>query len=136
MRFTFPALITASIKLCRRYKNREHVVGFHRLIPSFFPLFNAITGRQLEIKSRKHPQIHPPTHVNPFYPSRSPHNRPAIIPPSRTNRRRMRFRGPHLRSVRASLHRVRGQYIREPRTAAGDHPCYWDVAGCTGIWGG
>ncbi|KIM81736.1 hypothetical protein PILCRDRAFT_488550 [Piloderma croceum F 1598] len=25
MRFTFPALITASIKLCRRYKNREHV---------------------------------------------------------------------------------------------------------------
>ena len=27
MRFTFPALITSSIKLCRRYKNREHVVG-------------------------------------------------------------------------------------------------------------
>lgn len=27
MRFTFPALITASIKLCRRYKNREHVVS-------------------------------------------------------------------------------------------------------------
>ena len=26
MRFTFPALITSSIKLCRRYKNREHVV--------------------------------------------------------------------------------------------------------------
>ncbi|KAF7304622.1 Vacuolar protein sorting-associated protein 35 [Mycena kentingensis (nom. inval.)] len=25
MRFTFPALITSSIKLCRRYKNREHV---------------------------------------------------------------------------------------------------------------
>ncbi|KAG6830850.1 hypothetical protein H0H87_006910 [Tephrocybe sp. NHM501043] len=25
MRFTFPALITASIKLCRRYKNSEHV---------------------------------------------------------------------------------------------------------------
>lgn len=24
MRFTFPALITSSIKLCRRYKNREH----------------------------------------------------------------------------------------------------------------
>ncbi|KAJ7074424.1 vacuolar protein sorting-associated protein 35 [Mycena amicta] len=27
MRFTFPALITSSIKLCRRYKSREHVVG-------------------------------------------------------------------------------------------------------------
>ncbi|KAG6840716.1 hypothetical protein C0991_004859 [Blastosporella zonata] len=26
MRFTFPALITSSIKLCRRYKNREHVL--------------------------------------------------------------------------------------------------------------
>ena len=26
MRFTFPALITSSIKLCRRYKNREHLV--------------------------------------------------------------------------------------------------------------
>lgn len=26
MRYTFPALITSSIKLCRRYKNREHVV--------------------------------------------------------------------------------------------------------------
>jgi vacuolar protein sorting-associated protein 35 len=26
MRFTFPALITSSIKLCRRYKNREHIV--------------------------------------------------------------------------------------------------------------
>ncbi|THV01238.1 vacuolar protein sorting-associated protein 35 [Dendrothele bispora CBS 962.96] len=25
MRFTFPALITAAIKLCRRYKNREHL---------------------------------------------------------------------------------------------------------------
>ncbi|KAG6916919.1 hypothetical protein DXG01_004680 [Tephrocybe rancida] len=25
MRFTFPALITSSIKLCRQYKNREHV---------------------------------------------------------------------------------------------------------------
>ncbi|EDR08317.1 uncharacterized protein LACBIDRAFT_250191 [Laccaria bicolor S238N-H82] len=25
MRFTFPALITSSIKLCRRYKNRQHV---------------------------------------------------------------------------------------------------------------
>ncbi|KAJ7746675.1 vacuolar protein sorting-associated protein 35 [Mycena metata] len=25
MRFTFPALITSSIKLCRRYKNREHL---------------------------------------------------------------------------------------------------------------
>jgi vacuolar protein sorting-associated protein 35 len=25
MRFTFPALITSSIKLCRRYKNREHI---------------------------------------------------------------------------------------------------------------
>ncbi|KAH9949479.1 vacuolar protein sorting-associated protein 35 [Amylocystis lapponica] len=25
MRFTYPALITSSIKLCRRYKNREHV---------------------------------------------------------------------------------------------------------------
>ncbi|KAG6328642.1 hypothetical protein ID866_10447, partial [Astraeus odoratus] len=25
MRYTFPALITASIKLCRRYKNREHL---------------------------------------------------------------------------------------------------------------
>ncbi|KAG6820231.1 hypothetical protein H0H93_003734 [Arthromyces matolae] len=25
MRFTFPALITSAIKLCRRYKNREHV---------------------------------------------------------------------------------------------------------------
>ncbi|KAJ3515633.1 hypothetical protein NLJ89_g1633 [Agrocybe chaxingu] len=25
MRYTFPALITSSIKLCRRYKNREHV---------------------------------------------------------------------------------------------------------------
>ena len=27
MRYTYPALITASIKLCRRYKNREHVVS-------------------------------------------------------------------------------------------------------------
>ncbi|KAG5634562.1 hypothetical protein H0H81_001525 [Sphagnurus paluster] len=27
MRFTFPALITSSIKLCRRYKLREHVEG-------------------------------------------------------------------------------------------------------------
>jgi vacuolar protein sorting-associated protein 35 len=26
MRFTFPALITSAIKLCRRYKNREHLV--------------------------------------------------------------------------------------------------------------
>ena len=26
MRYTFPALITSSIKLCRRYKNREHLV--------------------------------------------------------------------------------------------------------------
>ena len=26
MRYTFPALITSSIKLCRRYKNREHMV--------------------------------------------------------------------------------------------------------------
>jgi vacuolar protein sorting-associated protein 35 len=25
MRFTFPALITSAIKLCRRYKNREHL---------------------------------------------------------------------------------------------------------------
>ena len=28
MRYTFPALITSSIKLCRRYKNREHLVSF------------------------------------------------------------------------------------------------------------
>lgn len=28
MRYTFPALITSSIKLCRRYKNREHLVWF------------------------------------------------------------------------------------------------------------
>jgi vacuolar protein sorting-associated protein 35 len=27
MRFTFPALITSSIKLCRRYKNRDHLVS-------------------------------------------------------------------------------------------------------------
>lgn len=27
MRYTFPALITSTIKLCRRYKTREHVVG-------------------------------------------------------------------------------------------------------------
>lgn len=26
MRFTFPALITSAIKLCRRCKNREHLV--------------------------------------------------------------------------------------------------------------
>jgi len=26
MRYTFPALITSSIKLCRRFKNREHLV--------------------------------------------------------------------------------------------------------------
>jgi vacuolar protein sorting-associated protein 35 len=25
MRYTFPALITSAIKLCRRYKNREHI---------------------------------------------------------------------------------------------------------------
>ena len=25
MRFTYPALITSAIKLCRRYKNREHL---------------------------------------------------------------------------------------------------------------
>lgn len=27
MRFTFPALITSSIKLCRRYKSREDLVS-------------------------------------------------------------------------------------------------------------
>ena len=31
MRYTFPALITSSIKLCRRYKNREHLVRTPRL---------------------------------------------------------------------------------------------------------
>jgi vacuolar protein sorting-associated protein 35 len=29
MRFTFPALITSSIKLCRRCKNREHLVSIN-----------------------------------------------------------------------------------------------------------
>ncbi len=32
MRFTFPALITSSIRLCRRYKNREHLVGVFYLL--------------------------------------------------------------------------------------------------------
>lgn len=33
MRFTYPALITASIKLCRQYKNREHMVCSCRMVP-------------------------------------------------------------------------------------------------------
>ena len=36
MRYTFPALITSSIKLCRRYKNREHLVRTRRLYRSLF----------------------------------------------------------------------------------------------------
>lgn len=39
MRFTFPALITASIKLCRRYKNREHVVSTVIVYPRSLLIF-------------------------------------------------------------------------------------------------
>ncbi len=34
MRFTFPALITSSIRLCRRYKNREHEVRASAVEPA------------------------------------------------------------------------------------------------------
>lgn len=33
MRYTYPALITSAIKLVRRYKNREHVVGIQFTMP-------------------------------------------------------------------------------------------------------
>jgi len=52
MRFTFPALITASIKLCRRYKNREHVEDNWKTrvenILKFVRQLTSILGTQVE----------------------------------------------------------------------------------------
>lgn len=41
MRYTYPALITASVRLCRRYKNSEHLVRRERrqLVWSIEPIF-------------------------------------------------------------------------------------------------
>jgi len=51
MRFTFPALITASIKLCRRYKNREHVVSMGSIFLPI-PILNIILYQEENWKSK------------------------------------------------------------------------------------
>lgn len=45
MRYTFPALITAAIKLCRRYKLREHVEeGWEDKVNSIFKFLRQLTS--------------------------------------------------------------------------------------------
>ncbi|KAF9446777.1 vacuolar protein sorting-associated protein 35 [Macrolepiota fuliginosa MF-IS2] len=55
MRFTFPALITSSIKLCRRYKNREHVENDWQVkvatILKFIRQLTSILATQVEAPS-------------------------------------------------------------------------------------
>lgn len=55
MRFTFPSLISASIKLARRYKDREQLV---RLLLKHSILYNSdihLSGDRLGIESLKYP---------------------------------------------------------------------------------
>ncbi len=49
MRFTFPALITSAVKLCRRYKNREHLV--RTLLPSNSALLMASQEEDWQTKA-------------------------------------------------------------------------------------
>ena len=84
MRFTFPALITSAIKLCRRCKNQEHVVsspfGYQRLIQT------GSTGRGLEDQSVHNDQVHPTVDFYPGHASGCPDDCVATIPTGCTNR--------------------------------------------------
>lgn len=87
MRFTFPALITSAIKLCRRYKNREHLV--RALIYLFFvySTCSPFIGNRLANQSIQYPQIRAPTYLHPLYPNRSANNRATSLSTLSTDRR-------------------------------------------------
>lgn len=88
MRFTFPALITSAIKLCRRYKNREHLVStvFSTSASSILndPL---LIGTRLAKQRLQYPQIRAPTHLHSLYPNRGTNDRATSLPSFRTDRR-------------------------------------------------
>lgn len=136
MRFTFPALITSSIKLCRRYKIREHVVGplYLHPVPHFIFTSLSYSGTRMANESGNNTQIRTPTNLHPRYPSRSAQHRPPAVPPRRTSSRRMRVRRPHLRLLRASIQRLRRQHIRIACSAASYHAHHRDSRRRQSLW--
>ena len=86
MRFTFPALITSSIKLCRRYKNRQHVVCTLFAFDTPSTYFIDVLGRRMGDESSRDPQIRTAGYCHSRNTSGGANDRTAIVPPLCTDR--------------------------------------------------
>lgn len=91
-------------------------------------------GGRMGDESFSHPQVCTAAHVDPRHASRGAYDCSAALLTLCPNRRRVRLRRSHIRPLRASVQRVRGQHLGVALAAAGDYPHHRDAGGRASIW--
>ena len=125
MRFTFPALITSAIKLCRCHKNAdvEARPGF-TTFTLFWSYFVSV-GERLANQSHDDSEIHPAAHIDTSNTGGGTRNCSPPIPSSGPDFGRVWFWRLDIWLLCTSLHYLWGQYFRVACSAASYHAHYW-----------
>ena len=123
MRFTFPALITSAIKLCRCHKNTdtEARLGFTALA-LFWSYF---VGEWPPNQSHDDSEVHPAADIDTSGTGGSTGNCSPSIPPGSPDFGWVWFWGLDIWLLCTSLHYLRGQYFRISRSATSCHTHHW-----------